>query len=105
MPPSVRSNSARTRIASETKRIGPPEQGSAVRPARRSAVLRTVTCEGAGAKVQVPGWYVVKPGNSLWSIAALHYANGTRYKVIQRADRKLARGTTIHPCQKVFLPA
>jgi nucleoid-associated protein YgaU len=63
-------------------------------------------CKSAGASVQLPGWYVVKKGDTLWAIAERHYGAGARYRRIYEANRdRLRRGPDwILPCQHLYLP-
>ncbi len=63
-------------------------------------------CETAGASVQLPGWYVVKKGDTLWAIAERHYGAGARYRRIYKANQgRLPRGPDwIVPCQHLYLP-
>lgn len=63
-------------------------------------------CKTAGASVQLPGWYVVKKGDTLWAIAERHYGAGARYRRIYKANQgRLRRGPDwIVPCQQLYLP-
>jgi len=63
-------------------------------------------CELAGVEVELPGWYVVKKGDTLWAIAKRHYAAGSRYRGIYEANRRqLKKGPDwILPCQRLYLP-
>jgi nucleoid-associated protein YgaU len=63
-------------------------------------------CRAAGAEVALPGWYVVKTGDTLWAIAERHYGAGARYRTIFLANReRLRRGPdVIMPCQQLYLP-
>jgi nucleoid-associated protein YgaU len=61
-------------------------------------------CAAAGNAVDLPGWYVVKEGDTLWSIAHRHYGAGWQYKRIFAANRKRVRKPHwIYPCQKLYL--
>jgi nucleoid-associated protein YgaU len=61
-------------------------------------------CEGAGNAVDLPGWYVVKKGDTLWSIAHRFYGAGQRYKRIFAANRRRVHSPHwIYPCQKLRL--
>jgi colicin import membrane protein len=63
-------------------------------------------CKRTGKSIQPPGWYVVKEGDSLWSIAHRHYGVGRRYKRIFAANRKRVRQPQwIYPCQRLYLPS
>ena len=50
----------------------------------------------------MPGWYIVKPGDSYWSIADAHYKKPIRWRKVQRANKR--RTTLIHPCQRLYIP-
>jgi nucleoid-associated protein YgaU len=82
------------------RRPSQPEQGSAVRPIPRP-VPASAACAAAGEPVAPPGWYIVKPGDSYWRIADLHYQKGSRWRVIHRAN---GRAGVIHPCQHIYVP-
>ena len=56
--------------------------------------------DGAG-----PGQvYVVRAGDTLWSIAATHYAGDPREAVWQLEDRNHLAGSLVHPGQHLSLP-
>jgi LysM repeat protein len=63
-----------------------------------SVLTRTV--DGAGP-AQV---YVVKPGDTLWSIVSARYAGDPRAGVWKLERRNHLAGTTISPGQKLTLP-
>jgi LysM repeat protein len=48
--------------------------------------------------------YRVKPGDTLWSIAAANYAGDTRKGVWQLQQRNHLGGTTLTPGQRLLLP-
>ena len=48
--------------------------------------------------------YVVRPADTLWSIAAGHYAGDPREGVWELQRRNRLRGTTIRPGQVLVLP-
>ena len=75
------------------------------RPAPQAKATGGERCN-AGAKVRLPGWYVVKTGDTLWAIAERHYGAGARYRTIFLANRqRLQRGPDlIMPCQQLYLP-
>jgi hypothetical protein len=49
--------------------------------------------------------YLVRPGDSLWSIAATHYAGDPREGVWKIEQRNDLTGATIHPGERLVLPA
>jgi LysM repeat protein len=49
--------------------------------------------------------YVVQPGDTLWSIAALHYAGDPREGVWKIERRNHLTGPTLSPGQRLVLPA
>jgi LysM repeat protein len=55
---------------------------------------------GAGPKQT----YVVKPGDTLWSIAAHHYAGDPRQGVWEIEQRNRLATATISPGEKLVLP-
>jgi LysM repeat protein len=55
---------------------------------------------GAGKPVS----YVVKPTDTLWSIATAHYAGDTREGIWQLQHRNHLRSTTLVPGQRLVLP-
>ena len=62
--------------------------------------LMTRTVDGAGPVHP----YRVKPGDTLWSIAAARYAGDTREGVWQLQQRNHLAGTTLTPGQRLLLP-
>jgi LysM repeat protein len=48
--------------------------------------------------------YVVQPTDTLWSIAASHYAGDPREAVWELRQRNGLAGTTIRPGQRLVLP-
>ncbi len=93
-----------SRAARRAERARIAAEARAQRRADREKVASR-SCETAGTKVELPGWYVVKPGDTLWSIAEQHYGAGWRYKRIYAANRRLIRSPhRISPCQRVYLP-
>jgi LysM repeat protein len=56
--------------------------------------------EGAGPE----RIYVVQPTDTLWSIAAAHYAGDPRESIWQLQERNGLVGTTIAPGQRLVLP-
>ena len=84
-----------------------PPAGRRARAERRRVrvATRSRSCETAGTTVELPGWYVVKRGDTLWSIAERHYGAGRRYKRIYAANRRRVRSAHwIEPCQRIYLP-
>ena len=55
---------------------------------------------GAGKPVR----YVVKPTDTLWSIATRHYAGDPREGIWKLQQRNQLRGTTLVPGQRLVLP-
>ena len=55
---------------------------------------------GAGKPVS----YVVKPTDTLWSIATRHYAGDPREGIWKLQQRNQLRGTTLVPGQRLVLP-
>jgi LysM repeat protein len=64
-----------------------------------SVLARTV--DGAG-RAQV---YVVRPGDTLWSIASSRYAGDPREGVWKLQRRNHLAGTTISPGQRLVVPS
>jgi len=62
--------------------------------------LLTRTVDGAGPVHA----YRVKPGDTLWSIAAANYAGEPREGVWQLQQRNHLAGTTLTPGQRLLLP-
>jgi LysM repeat protein len=56
--------------------------------------------EGAGPEQA----YVVRPSDTLWSIAASHYAGDPREAISELQERNGLAGTTIVPGQRLILP-
>ena len=55
---------------------------------------------GAGKPVR----YVVKPTDTLWSIATRHYAGDPREAIWKLQQRNRLEGTTLVPGQRLVLP-
>ena len=51
-----------------------------------------------------PAAYVVKPTDTLWSIAATHYAGDPREGIWELQHRNHLAGTTLVPGQRLVLP-
>ena len=51
-----------------------------------------------------PATYVVRPADTLWSIAAAHYAGDPREGIWKLERRNHLHGTTIVPGQRLVLP-
>ena len=62
--------------------------------------LMTRTVDGAGQ----PHAYVVKPGDTLWTIAASRYAGDPREGVWKLQRQNHLAGTTLTPGQKLKVP-
>ena len=56
--------------------------------------------QGAGPTVR----YTVKPGDTLWSIAALHYAGDPRDAIYRIDQKNHLHGSVIVPGQALLLP-
>jgi LysM repeat protein len=56
---------------------------------------------GAGPTV----YYTVKPGDTLWSIAAGHYAGDPRDAIYRIAHRNHLAGSVIVPGEQLVLPS
>jgi hypothetical protein len=62
-------------------------------------------CRRAGVPVRGAGWYVVGPGDTLWSIAEAHYGDGRAYRRIYRANwRTILDPDAICACQRLYIP-
>jgi LysM repeat protein len=57
--------------------------------------------QGAGPTLR----YTVKPGDTLWSIAASHYASDPRDAIYRIAERNHVRGYVIVPGERLVLPS
>ena len=57
--------------------------------------------EGAGRERT----YVVRAGDTLWTIAASHYGGDPREAVWKLQQRNGLDGTMLHPGQRLFLPS
>ncbi len=62
--------------------------------------LLTRTSEGAGSGQP----YVVRPGDTLWSIAAARYGGDPREGVWKLQQRNDLAGTVIRPGERLVLP-
>jgi LysM repeat protein len=51
-----------------------------------------------------PAGYVVRPTDTLWSIAAAHYAGDPREGIWKLQHRNYLEGTTLVPGQRLVLP-
>ncbi|HEY7603781.1 MAG TPA: LysM peptidoglycan-binding domain-containing protein [Gaiellaceae bacterium] len=56
--------------------------------------------EGAGSRQT----YVVRAGDTLWAIAAAHYAGDPRESVYRLEQRNRLAGALVHPGQRLVLP-
>ena len=52
-----------------------------------------------------PQTYVVRPGDTLWSIATAHYADDPREGIWKIERRNGLPGATIQPGERLVLPA
>jgi hypothetical protein len=121
MPPGmseadIRDAAASARQAIETARAKmtasmprPDKVASVDRPIRSRRTRRgrhaqvSHQCATQGVDAALPGWYVVKPGDTLWAIAERHYHKPMRYRAIQRANRRVRNANLIYPCQRLYL--
>lgn len=79
--------------------------GIGTRIPKAAVFTATKNCSGAGQKIKPPGTYVVQRGDTLWDIADLHYDDGARYTVLERANAdRLDDPNVIRPCQKLHVP-
>ena len=63
------------------------------------------SCRQSGRRVDTPGNYVVKRGDSLWRISQRHYRHGRFWPEIFRANEgKISDPDLIFPCQRFHLP-
>ena len=51
-----------------------------------------------------PQVYVVRPADTLWSIAASHYGGDPREAIWKLQDRNRLQGALLRPGQKLVLP-
>ncbi len=65
------------------------------------AVATVARPSGGAGRSQV---YVVKPTDTLWSIAASHYAGDPRETIWNLERRNALAGTTLVPGQRLVLP-
>ena len=72
---------------------------------RRSKAQRARDCRFAGSNAALPGWYVVRKGDTLWKIASRHYHKGRLYRLIYEANTgRIDHPTRIYPCQRLYIP-
>jgi hypothetical protein len=51
------------------------------------------------------GWYTVAPGDTLWTIAEVHYGDGAAWRHIVGANRRLLPDPScIYACQRLYIP-
>ena len=75
------------------------------RPRHRHADPRYEHCPNAGVVVEGAGWYVVRQGDTLWTIAQAHYGNGRAWRRILDANwRKIKDPSCIYACQRLYIP-
>ncbi len=67
-----------------------------------SLVVGVVARPSGGAGKQMP--YLVKPTDTLWSIAAAHYGGDPRVGIWKLQHRLHLHGTTLVPGQRLVLP-
>jgi len=97
--------------APETKRVADaraaagPGPRKAIRMAERRRHAAVATCRAAGRPVRLPGWYVVRRGDTLSVIARRHYGTAQGYRRIRAANRRaIPSADRIYPCQRIYLP-
>ena len=74
--------------------------------AKRQRPASATSCPQSGVRIRAPGWYVVKPGDTLSHIALWHYGRASLYPRIYRANRsRVADPDLIFVCQRLWLPA
>lgn len=62
-------------------------------------------CREAGVQARPGGWYVVRQGDTLWSIAEAHYGYGEAYRRILRANaQRLSDRSAVQACQRLYIP-
>lgn len=98
--------SDRVRVADAKPASGSAASSTAVsEPKWRSKSGKRGRCKAAGEAIDPPGYYVVKPGDNLWSISQRHYDQGARYgKIVKANARRIADPDLIFPCQRFYLP-
>lgn len=64
---------------------------------------RSVCRQVAGQRVRPGNWYVVKRGDSLWHIAQMHYRDGSKFRLLMKAN-SLGKSREINPCQRILVP-
>ena len=100
---------AEAKAAEEAKQAakGPAleKPAEAAKPAPAAEPDGRGPCANAGVRVAGAGWYVVRRGDSLWSIARVHYGHGRNYRRIHTANRRsIANPARIYPCQRIYIP-
>jgi nucleoid-associated protein YgaU len=94
----------RAKTAAEAKKAATAKTAAAS-PANRRKKASPATCKAAGRKARLPGWYVVKQGDTLSAIARRHYDRSGSYRRIRAANRRRIRNPhRIHACQRIYLP-
>lgn len=80
--------------------------------ARKKNIVRPSTdnrgvgdCEDAGVRVELPGWYVVRRGDTLRTIARRHYRSTRARRLIHRANHnRIDDLKHLDPCTRLRLP-
>jgi hypothetical protein len=66
---------------------------------------QSARCRHAGIPVEGAGWYVVAPGDTLWSIAEAHYGDGRAWtRIVDANRRRLPDPSCIYACQRLYVP-
>lgn len=96
-------SSRKLAVAANRKRARKTASATTGKGRRKKAA--EFSCRMAGNRTNVPGWYIVRRGDTLWKIAARHYGKGRRNPAIYRANtRRIADPHRLVRCQRIYLP-